>query len=126
MSKKPAVKTTNKIAPISPFPGPAKTLQELLRHKISYLVCWKQEIIRPKIIVPENKPGFLSTLAGFFFPGTLKKKPCYLNELLVNFRKEFSRIGRFCRIEVPTDGQLAQFRFFDRNKVNLQAACFVV
>ena len=33
-------------------------------------------------------------------------------ELLVNFREESSGIGRFCRLEVPTDGQLAQFRFF--------------
>ena len=33
----------------------------------------------------------------------------------------------FAGSEVPTDGQLAQFRFFDRNRVNCtkQAACFV-
>ena len=63
-----------------------------------------------------------------FLPGTLKNVPCCLNELLVNFREESSGIGRFCRLEVPTDGQQAQFRFFNRNRVNCtkQAACLVL
>ena len=45
-----------------------------------------------------------------FLPGTIQNVPCSLNELLVNFREESSGIGRFCRLKVPTDGQLAQFR----------------
>ena len=54
-----------------------------------------------------------------FLPGTLKNVPCPLKELMVNFREEpiNSGIGRFCRLGVPTDGQLAQFRFFHRNRV---------
>ena len=62
-----------------------------------------------------------------FLPGTIQNVPCSLNELLVNFREESSGIGRFCRLEVPTDGQLAaQFRPFYRNWVNCtkQAVCF--
>ena len=54
-----------------------------------------------------------------FLPGTLKNVPCCLNELLVGFREESSGIGRFCRLEIPTDSQLAQFQFFDRNRVKL-------
>ena len=45
-----------------------------------------------------------------FLPEMLKNVPCSFNELLVNFREESSEIGRFCRLEVPTDGQLTQFR----------------
>ena len=39
---------------------------------------------------------------------TLKDRA--LNELMVNFREEFSGISRFCRLEVSTDDQLAQCR----------------
>ena len=56
---------------------------------------------KPTSIVQEN-----NTWAGFF--GDLEKKNCSLNEILVNFREESSGIGRFCGLEVPTDGQLAQ------------------
>ena len=51
-----------------------------------------------------------------FLPGTLKNVPCSLNELLVNFGEESSGIGRFCRPEVPTDGQTSQFLFFFRTE----------
>ena len=62
-----------------------------------------------------------------FLPGTLKNVPCCLNELLVNFREESRGNGQFCGFEVPTGGQLAQFRFFYRSWVNCtkQAVCVV-
>ena len=46
-----------------------------------------------------------------FLPGTLKKIPCCLNELLVNFREESinSGIGRFCR----KFQQIANWPIFD-------------
>ena len=50
-----------------------------------------------------------------FLPGTSKNVPSCLNEILVNFREESNGIGRFCRLEVPSDGQL---RFFNGNWVN--------
>ena len=47
------------------------------------------------VIVSENKTGFFNTLAGFFSRGRSFFFPCCLNDLLVNFREESSRIGRF-------------------------------
>ena len=61
-----------------------------------------------------------------FLPGTLKNIPCCLNELLVNFREDYSGIGRFRRLEVPMDGQLAQFHFLDRNRVNSPSFRFFI
>ena len=58
-------------------------------------------------------------LSRAFSPGDVNKCLLCLNELLVNFREESSGIGRFCRLEVPTDGQLAQFRFFLSKLVEL-------
>ena len=51
-----------------------------------------------------------------FLPGTLANVLCCLNELMVNFREESSGIGRHHRLEVPTGGQLAQFRFSFKSK----------
>ena len=87
---------------------------------------------RPTIMVPENKTVF-QHFGRPFLLGTFKNVPYRLNELIIGIG-QFSRgiyfnigIGRFCRLEVPTDSQLAQFRFFYRNRVNCtkQAACLV-
>ena len=69
---------------------------------------------RPTIIVPENRAGFFKTLAGFFLPGTLKTSPAVSMSYWSFFWEESSGIGRFCRLEIHTDGQLARFRFFYR------------
>ena len=79
------------------------------------------------IIGSESETWFFDSFRRLLLPGTLKDVPRCLNDLLVNFREESSGIGRFCRLEVPTDGQLAaQFRPFYRNWVNCtkQAVCF--
>ena len=83
---------------------------------------------RPTIIVPENRAGFFKTLAGFFLPGTLKTSPAVSMSYWSFFWEESSGIGRFCRLEIHTDGQLARFRFFYRNRVNWtkQAACIIL
>ena len=43
-------------------------------------------------------------LRSLFIPGTLKICP---GELLINFREKSSGNGRFRRLEIPRDGQLA-------------------
>ena len=50
---------------------------------------------------------FLLQLRRLFLPGTLKNVTCSLNLLLVNFRDESNAIGRLCRLDIPTDGQLS-------------------
>ena len=47
-------------------------------------------------------------LRRLLLPGTLKFVPCLLNEPLVDFREEYinSGIGRFCALKIPTDSQL--------------------
>ena len=64
----------------------------------------------------QNRKHESQHFGRLFLPERLKKVPCYLNEMrvLVNFREESINggVGQFCRLEVPTDGQLAQFRFF--------------
>ena len=52
-----------------------------------------------------------------FLPGALKNIPCYLNELLVNFRKESRGIGRFCRLEFQ---RMANWPSFDKKNRHLQ------
>ena len=59
-----------------------------------------------------RKQNIFQHFGKLFLPETLKGVPCCLNELVVNFREEPSGIGRLCRLEVPTDGQLAKCRFF--------------
>ena len=56
-------------------------------------------------------------LRRLFLPDMLKYVPCSLNELLFILREEsiVSGIGRFRRLEIPTDGQLAQFRFCSKS-----------
>ena len=78
--------------------------------------------------LPFQKPKRLSQHFGrVFISGTFIIFACCLIEPWVNSREESSGIGRFFRLEVPTDGQLALFRCFYTNRVNCakQAACFV-
>ena len=76
---------------------------------------------RPTIIVSENKNMIFQHFGRLFLPGTLKNVPCCLNELLVIFREESINSGMvpFCSLEVPSDGQLAQLRFFLSKPIDL-------
>ena len=60
----------------------------------------------------KSKQDFSTPSQALFSGGHEQNVPCCLHELLVNFRQESSGTGRFCRLEVQTDGQLAQFHFF--------------
>ena len=68
--------------------------------------------LRPTIIVPEHKDRIFQHFGRLFLPGTSKCVPCYLNKLLVHFQEESIRIGRFCRLEVPTGWPTGLVSFF--------------
>ena len=72
----------------------------------SHYVILRYRVLGQQLLFQEKKQD-VSTLWQAFSPGDVKNVPCCLNDLLVNFREESIGICRFCRLEVPTDGQLA-------------------